>query len=158
VPAGKKIHFDPSVPEKLNPSDFKFTRSRRHRTTVNGRVIVDYSYNDDYFRFRTDIDYTMGYDGKLKDPVGRSVNDNDYYRYDNEGSDTSENKDTLNIHQQLEQEKKKREESDKKIKELEKKQKETKPSTGAVENSESKEDRAVAKASTPIFSLTQSFF
>ena len=66
--------------------------------------------------------------------------------------------DTLSIKQQLEEEKRKREESDKKIKDLEKKQKETKSPTGAVESIETKEKGAVAKASIPVFSLAQSFF
>jgi phage shock protein PspC (stress-responsive transcriptional regulator) len=151
VPVGKKIHFDSSVPDKLNPANFKIKRTRRHRTTMNGRVIVDYSYGDNYFRFRTDIDYIMGIDGKLKDPSGNSINSSEYYMYYDESNDT------LNLRQQLEEEKRKREESDKKIKELEKKQKETKLPTGAAESMESK-DGTVARASIPVFSLVKSFF
>jgi hypothetical protein len=96
----------------------------------------------------------MGIDGKLKDPSGRPVNNNDYYRYDNEDDNT----DTLNIRRQLQEEKRKREESDKRIKELEKKQKESKPVTGKEESMESNEDGTVARSSTPVFSLVESFF
>ena len=158
IPAGKKIHFDPSIREKLNPSDFKFKRSRRYRTTVNGRVVTNYTYDDQYFQYRTDIDYTMGIDGKLKDPSGRPVNNNEYYRYDNKNNVAPVNNDTLNIRQQLEQEKKKRDESERKIKELEKKQKETKPSTRLDEKTGSKNAITFAKASIPVFSLSESFF
>ncbi len=150
IPVGKKIHFDPSVPGKLSPANFKFRRTSRHRTTINGRVIADYYYDDDYFRFRTDVDYTMGYDGRLKDPSGNSVSRNDYYRYDNR------NNDTLTIQQQIDDEKRKKEESDKKIRDLEKKQKESKSSTGSLESMDGKDDE-IASARTPIFSLVKSF-
>jgi phage shock protein PspC (stress-responsive transcriptional regulator) len=152
IPAGKKIHFDPSVPEKLNPADFKFRKSYRHRTVVNGRVITSYFNDDDYFRFRTDMDYEMGIDGKLKDPAGKAVNNSDYYRYDNDNES-----DSLNIKQQLEEERRKNKESEKRIKELEKKEKGTKSSTGDVENMNDKDDVASSSPS-PVFSLVESFF
>jgi phage shock protein PspC (stress-responsive transcriptional regulator) len=154
VPVGKKIRFDRSVPEKLNPSDFKFNRIRRYTTTVNGRTVRNDYYDDNYFRFRTDVDYTMGVDGNLKDPSGKSVNDRDYYRYDNNTNEATENKDTLNVDQQLEQENQKKTESERKIKELEKKKKESKPS-GKLKKNKSNDE--VANASVPVFSLVESF-
>jgi len=157
VPVGKKLRFDPSVPEKLNPANFKFNKTSR-KTFVNGRVIRSYSFDESYFHFRTDVDYTMGINGKLQDKSGRTVEYNDYYRYD-EDQDAVDpgNTDSLNIQQQLEQEKKKKEESEKKIRDLEKKQKETKQSTGRQEG-KLNDDGTVAKASKHIFSLTESFF
>ena len=155
VPLGKKIHFDRSVPEKLNPSDFKFHSIRRYKTTVNGRTISNYSDEDDYFRFRTDLDYTMAVDGNLKDPSGKSVNDHDYYRYDN-NNETKENKDTLSVDQQLQQEKQKKardqEEHDKRIKELEKEQKESKQKTGFI-MIKNDNDKAIASSVAAIYPL-----
>jgi len=145
VPVGKKIRFDGSVKDKLNPADFKIRRNYHRRGGI------DIQINDDYnFRFRSDIDYIMGVDGNLKDPAGNTVNNNDNYRYKPVSNDSQ------NIQQQLDEEKRIREESDKKIKELEKKQKEIKPSTGATENMEDKDD-AVAGSPSPIFSLVGMF-
>ncbi len=162
VPLGKKIRFDRSVPEKLNPSDFKFNTIRRYKTTINGVTVSSHSYDDNYFRFRTDVDYTMGLDGNLKDPSGKSVNDRDYYRYDNDEYNQENKTDTLTVDQQLEQLKKKQDESEKerkdreqKIKELEKKQKEAKPS-GFIEKIKNRNDREVAKGS-PVYSMVESF-
>jgi len=81
---------------------------------------------------------------------------NDNFRYYEDQNDVNNsNNDSLNIQQQLDKEKKKREESDRKIKELEKKQKEPKQSTG---KRDSEDDGTVAKASRRIFSLTEAFF
>lgn len=148
IPVGKKIRFDQTV-DKLNPSDLKWRSSTTHRRTrINGRIVNEYYRDEDYFRFNTDVDYTMTADNKLTDPSGRTIypgNDyrnNNNYRYDNR-SET----DTLSIQQQLEQ--KKRE-----IKELEKKQKESRKSTG--EQGNRKEDETVAKTSIPVFSTVGS--
>jgi len=155
VPVGKKLRFDPSVPEKLNPANFRINRTTR-KTFVNGRVIRSYSFDESYFHFRTDVDYTMGINGKLQDNSGRQVEYNDNFRYYDDQNDVdNSNNDSLNIQQQLDQEKKKREESDRKIKELQKKQKETKQSTG---KRDIEDDGTVAKASRRIFSLTEAFF
>jgi len=153
VPAGKKIYFDPSVTEKLNPSDFKFRRSRRHTTRVNGRITVDYYTDNDYFRFQTGVDYTMGIDGKLRDPAGRILD-----RYNYNWYDAARKPNKIRVKKQIKNEKRKKEESEKKIKELEKKQKEIKPTTGKKESMESNDEGTVAKSSVPVFSLVESFF
>src|SRR5206468_7094302 len=76
VPVNKKINFDESVPDKLNPMNFKLKRTFHRKTRINGLVITDYDYNDYYFRFRTGVDYVMGVDGRLKDPTGKTINNN----------------------------------------------------------------------------------
>jgi hypothetical protein len=126
VPIGKKIRFDRSIPEKLNPSNFEIRKRYRSRTTINGHVIKDYSYNDDYFRFIPNVDYVMGIDGSLRDPAGNLIDKNNYNRYEPPVNDS------LNTEQQLQEEKRKREESDRKIRDLEKKQKDIKQKTGAI--------------------------
>jgi phage shock protein PspC (stress-responsive transcriptional regulator) len=164
IPVGKKIHFDRTVPEKLNFSDFKFNRTHRSTTTINGRVVRKSWYDDDYFRFRTDVDYTMGNDGNLKDPSGKSVNDRDYYRYnDNQQWESNENNDSLNLQRQIQEEKQKineserqRKESEQRIKDLEEK-KNKKQSFNKKESLDDKDD-AVASASSPVFSLVRTFF
>lgn len=156
VPAGKKIYFDHSVLEKLNPADFR--RSRRHssKTTINGRVIRSYSYDDRAFPYQTGVEYTMGIDGKLKDPAGRVIDQYNYNWYDPSTNNTN---DTLNLKQQLEEEKRQREEKDKKIKEIEDKLKGSgSGSTGAVEVLTANDDRYAVNTLSPVFSLTKTFF
>lgn len=155
VPAGKKIRFDPTIPEKLNPANFKIKRSYRHRTTINGRTVWNYDYEDGYFRFRTDIDYIMGIDGKLKDPAGRTVNNRDYYRYD----DRVNSGDTSVIRQQIEEEKlrqqeieRQQKESEDRLKELEKRQREGRSSTGMSKLPDAKAPIVVLTHS-PVLSL-----
>jgi phage shock protein PspC (stress-responsive transcriptional regulator) len=158
VPAGKKIRFDPTVPEKLNPSDFKFRRRGHRRTIIDGRVIEDYYDSDGYFRFRTDIDYTMGIDGKLKDPSGKSVNNNDYYRYD----DDKQESDSKNVKPSVEDQRKKVEEEQKKLKQMEdeenNKNKEQQKSNGGIQENMDDEEAAIGNSPTPVFSLVKSFF
>ena len=165
VPLGKKIRFDRSVPEKLNPADLNFRHTRRFKTTVNGHVVRSYTYDGMYFRYSSDLDYTMGMDGSLKDPSGRTVESSDYYRYDRGTSQpvqATDSSGSQTLQQQLEQQKHRRdqqakdlEESNKKIKELEKKQKDTKSSGRNSENSS--RNNEVAKSSKPIYSIAQSF-
>jgi hypothetical protein len=78
IPAGKKIRFDRSVNDKLNPVDF------------------DYNDGHDYYWYRLspDTDYTMGDDNLLRDGAGVPVRDNDYrYRRNNNYPDTTESLD-----------------------------------------------------------------
>jgi len=147
VPVGKKIHFDRSVPDKLNPANFEMKRTRRHRTTVNGRTIVDFSYSDDYFHFRTDVDYVMDIDGNLKDPSGNVIKKDDYYRY------TPPINDSGYIQDQLNEEKRKKEESEKRIKDLENKQKEIKKVTGYIKAVHNRQDDVAANSTSSIYPL-----
>lgn len=69
VPVGKKIRFDRSIREKLNPVKMKIK-------TRNSRGIVDVDLNDDWgrFRYHSDIDYQMDAEGNLRDEQGRILN------------------------------------------------------------------------------------
>ena len=138
VPVGRKIRFDESVNEKLNPVKFKVKRTYRNRRVVN--IEVD---EDNYFHFRSGVDYIMGIDGSLKDPLGNTAPTNDY-RY--EGKDT-----TINIQQEIENERRRKEESERKIKELENKQKEAKPNS--LKNLKTDEKNALAGSPSSVFSL-----
>lgn len=150
VPAGKKISFDHTVLEKLNPSDFKRKRKYSSKTIINGRVVRRYSY-DDNFHYQTGVDYTMGIDGKMRDPLGRIIDEHNYNWYD-----PSMQNDTIHIKQQLEEEKRQREEKDRKIKELEDKLQKS-GSTGAVESLDDEEESYAANTS-PVFSLVKTYF
>jgi phage shock protein PspC (stress-responsive transcriptional regulator) len=76
VPAGKKINFHESV-NKLNPTDIMV---RRHGSySRKGRVNIDFDENYS-FPWSSNVDYTMGEDGELKDGTGKTIRDD--YRYD----------------------------------------------------------------------------
>ncbi len=139
VPVGKKIKFDESVKEKLNPLNFRI-RKRYYR-----RKLVSIEVNDDrYFRFKTGVDYTMGEDGLLKDPAGGSVSQPDNnYRYDKN--------DSLNLEKTIEQKKQE-------LKELEEKKakQQAKPNV-IIKKKTDTENGAVALRSSPDFTLVQFF-
>ena len=134
IPVGKKIRFDASVNEKLNPTSFRIRRSYRRNGSVDLRINEDVYMN----RFRSDVDYIMGIDGILKDADGKAIV-NDYYRY--EQNDSNELKRSI--------ERKKEE-----LRELEEKQKIQKNSTSRLENMEDDDEKDfVASAPSPVFSL-----
>ena len=139
VPVGKKIRFDESVNDKLNPANIRVKRSyRRNR-------IVDIDVEDDYWhRFRAGVDYVMGIDGSLKDISGGTAIKSEGYRYDEK--DSNQIKEEIEI--------KKRE-----LKELEElKKKETKPGASNTESMEDTEsDNAFTSTVSPVFSLVRYF-
>jgi len=138
VPVEKKIRFDASIREKLNPADFKIRRNYRHRGGP------DIQFSDDYnFYFRSDVDYTMGVDGILKDPSGNKANENNDYRYKPESNDTA-------LPGQHKERKQTPEESGKK-------QKEIKNSTGKIESMDEDETTVSAGSPSPVFSLLGMF-
>lgn len=84
VPVGKKIRFDRSVNEKLNPVGFFINRTYRNRRVVGIEI-----NEEDVQRFRSDVDYIMGVDGVPRDSDGNKPtrNSNDYrYKPDNDTS------------------------------------------------------------------------
>ncbi len=137
VPVGKKIRFDGSVNEKLNPTSFRIKRNYRRNRVVNISIDDDIYMN----RFRSDVDYIMGIDGNLKDAAGKDIINNDYRYRDN---------DSIELKRSIEQ---KRQE----LKELEERQKEQKPATGREESMDDNEEVTV-NSITPGFSLFKSFF
>lgn len=164
VPKGKKIRFDESVDQKLNSIDVKVDRSRR-RNRING---IQINTEERRYRYQPGIDYTMGIDGELKRPDGTSVskyntittttvtNPDGDYRYEQNDSIRKVKQDE-EIQRQLNEEKRKREESDKRIKEIEEKLKTStnKPTVYKLEVTE--EQEALVGQPTPGFSLVEWF-
>jgi hypothetical protein len=139
VPVGKKIRFDESVNDKLNPTSFKIRR--RYSRSHNG--IVDTRINEDVFmnRFRSDVDYIMGIDGILRDTEGKTLV-NDFYRY--------QENDSAELKRSIEQKKQE-------LKELEEKQKKQKSTSFNYKKINNKADNAVAGSPLQVFSLITQF-
>lgn len=78
VPAGKKIKFDWSVDEKLDPVGVHVRRTTRKNRGVRIRISEDYSGS-----LPANVHYTMGDDNILRDPEGKPATvDYDNYNYD----------------------------------------------------------------------------
>jgi phage shock protein PspC (stress-responsive transcriptional regulator) len=142
IPEGKAIRFDETVNRKLNPGSFG---PRKRRNSDRERWGFDENY---YFRsLRSNIDYIMGADSRLRDasglPAGAHRTD---YRYDG-GTDT------MGLRLELENEKRKREESDRRIRDLENQQKEEKKPTSEVFDKSVKPDDIMGSSPTiiPLF-------
>jgi len=154
VPAGKKIRFDETI-SKLHAFNISINERRRWHK----RDRVDWDVDDESFGYKTNVDYTMGADGNLKDPGGVAVKtrmDNDY-RYPVTDSSVKDNQQN-DIQKQIDEEKRKKEESDMKIKELEDKQKAagSKP-TVISKTVKENEDEVFAGGPSPVSSLIQYF-
>lgn len=152
VPVGRKIRFDRSVIDKLNPVNIR-VRDRRHRGMD---IVIDDENNR--FRFRPDVDYTMDIDGELKDSTGAkatSPSDNDY-RYPGADS-TVNNNNTDDIQKQIDAEKRKKEESERKIKELEDRKKTPAPNTGINPPAGSNTEKNFAIGPSPVSAVSQWF-
>lgn len=139
IPVGKKIRFDRSVNDKLNQTGFRINRSYRRKGLVDIRIEDDI-YMD---RFNSDVDYTMGADGNLKDSAGKDIINDDDYRYNDN--------DSIELKRSIEQKKLE-------LKELEEKQKEQQKSNGSIKESMDDEEAGIGSSPTPVFSLVKSFF
>ncbi|MBL7722946.1 MAG: PspC domain-containing protein [Chitinophagaceae bacterium] len=152
VPVGKKIRFDESVREKLNPVKFKVKRK------YNKGRIVDIQVDDDYsFEYRTGVDYTMGIDGRLKGDDGKDLienrSKNNDYRYQSNDSSIKTGQQADDIQKALEEEKRKKEESEKRIKELEEKQKAAKPVSIKIKKNNTGTEGSFAVIPSPVSTL-----
>lgn len=138
VPIGKKIRFDQSVTDKLNPVQFRIKRSWKKRRPFDVRFDDSYS-----FRYTTDVDYIMGIDGYLSDASGKKFID--------EERRTEEN-DSIQLQRDIERKKQE-------LKELEdrknKKQSSVKPESM---DDETDVTRSSTSISSPMFSIAKSFF
>ncbi|HEX4875396.1 MAG TPA: PspC domain-containing protein [Chitinophagaceae bacterium] len=148
VPAGKKIRFDESIERKLNAINVKVKRSYR-RNRISG---IEIQNDEQAFRFRTGIDYTMGVDGELKAPDGTTINqpaDNEY-RY----NDNSNNKanDSLQLEKSIEQKKKELQDLEEK-----KKKQEQKSTTKLIRYNKGAETGSYASGPNPASSLVEWF-
>lgn len=76
VPAGKKIRFDETVKERLNPFNFRVMKYRNWKDGF--RLEINDNNN---FLWDVNTDYTMSNDGRLIGPDGSSIKSNGDYRY-----------------------------------------------------------------------------
>ncbi|MBI5858370.1 MAG: PspC domain-containing protein [Sphingobacteriales bacterium] len=138
VPVGKKIRFDESVKEKLNPTNFRIKKYYRKRKVVNIEI------NDDRnFRFRTGVDYTMNAGGQLAGPDDTvTPSNNNDYRY--------EKKDSIDVDKEIEKKKKE-------LKELEDKKNKQQPGTTMKKIKQNNNSDLVIQTSTPGLSVIQFF-
>jgi phage shock protein PspC (stress-responsive transcriptional regulator) len=135
VPVGKRIRFDGSVKDKLNPANFRVRRTYRRKGGIDIQFDNDYS-----FRFKSDVDYIMGIDGNLKDTEGKNIVNDDYHYQQN---------DSLELKRSIEQKKQE-------LKELEEKQKKQKSTTWKQESMDDDKE-AVASSPSSVFSLVTMF-
>ncbi|HEU5165067.1 MAG TPA: PspC domain-containing protein [Chitinophagaceae bacterium] len=152
VPVGKKLRFDESITDKLNPVEVRM-RDRRSRLR---RARIDIDYND-WFEYRTNVDYVMTDKGTLVDPnrptdtTSSSKNRTGDYRYEDAQPSTANS---------LEEQRRKVQEEQQKLKDMEqeknKKQKDSISGNGKKESLDD-EDGDDDVAGSPIFSLVQIF-
>jgi phage shock protein PspC (stress-responsive transcriptional regulator) len=147
VPENKKIRFDESITQKLNPVEIKVRdRSRRLR---RARINIDV---EDWFQYRTGVDYTMSKDGELVDPSRpasskpASPTSSDY-RYEQEQKQLNS----------VEEQRKKVEEEQRKLKEMEENQKKQTIKDSVKKESIDDEEEDTGVAGSPVFSLLKIF-
>jgi phage shock protein PspC (stress-responsive transcriptional regulator) len=75
VPEGKRLRFDESVDNKLNPYTVRVRKNRNWKRGVN----IEFDASD-RFPWRMNVDYIMGKDGQLRNPNADS-GDNNNFRY-----------------------------------------------------------------------------
>lgn len=148
VPVGKKIRFDESITRKLNPVEIKMNENRRR---LRRSITIDY---DDWFEYRTNVDYIMTADGDkgtLVDPnrpvetKTTSPSSTSDYRYQQTPAKDS-----------LEEQRRKVQEEQQKLKDMEEKRK--KDSIQGNSKKESMDDNKDGDiAGYPVFSLIQVF-
>lgn len=150
VPAGKKIRFDNSVRDKLNPVKIG------HRGRRRGNVEV--IFNDDYFWWRSNTDYVMQPNGELTDITGRKISGDDSYRYEQEWHDS------VDIDRQLKDKEREIEELRKRKEEI--RTPERRDTTGVYKykpaaKGDAKNEEGIianAKVYSPVLSLNETFF
>jgi phage shock protein PspC (stress-responsive transcriptional regulator) len=105
MPAGKKINFDESVIDAYNP--WVVRRSVKAGRYWGRRWQSDWDY-DDFFNLQSDIDYTMGEDGVLFDPLKppKKENNNNYRYEDNNDEKQNRKKELQKELKQIEQQEK----------------------------------------------------
>ena len=152
VPVGKKLRFDESITDKLNPVEVRM-RDRRSRLR---RSRIDMDYND-WFEYRTNVDYVMTEKGTLVDPnkptettTSASKSQTGDYRYEDAQPSTINS---------IEEQRRKVQEEQQKLKEMEESKKPKKDSISGNSKKESldDEDHNEDVAGAPIFSLVQIF-
>lgn len=165
IPEGKKIRFDRTVNEKLNPVNFRIKRTYRKRRVVG--IEVDEIYSQ---RLRSETDYIMGSDNILRDTQGNKAsnstgNYDGSYRYDS--NDSVITQPASDIQKQIEEEKRKEEirkeqrrredeETERRLRELKEKATNNKPTVFKNKGADNGEEGIVAGPS-PVSSMMQWF-
>jgi hypothetical protein len=150
VPVGKKLRFDESITDKLNPVEVKM-RDRRSRLR-RGRIDIDYN---EWFEYKTNVDYVMTENGTLEDPnkpatTSKPSTQTGDYRYDDSKPASSDS---------LENQRRKVQEEQQRLKDMEEKSKKQKDSISGNSKKESMDDKDNQEgiAGSPILSLVQVF-
>ena len=151
VPVGKKLRFDGSVTDKLNPVEVRI--DNRNRRLGRTRIDIDYQ---DWFEYRADVDYVMTENG-LVDPNKPAKITTTSTSTDTEGrSDYRYNDSQPATTNSIEEQRRKVQEEQQKLKDMENKNKKDSISgNGKVESMDDTEDGDVA--GSPVFSLIQIF-
>ncbi len=153
VPVGKKIRFDESVKKKLNSINVKVKKSLRRDRAID--VVID--DEEDNFHYIPGIDYVMGPGGELTGPGGiKTTQPDKNYRYQQADS-TAPAADPTEIQKLLDEEKRKKEESDRKIRELEEKMKTSRPGALIRDMKKTRTNGAFAMGPSPVNSVAQWF-
>lgn len=156
IPIGKKIRFDESVNDKLNPVNVRVERSRRRNRVVGFDIDSDYRSH----RYRSGVDYIMDINGRLKDENGTEVKDavvpDSNYRYPGNNT-TPSNTPENDIQKRIDIEKRKKEESEKIIRDLEEAKKKSQTSIKKTIKKVNTEEKAFASGPLPASSLVQWF-
>ncbi len=138
VPAGKKIRFDQTVEDRLNPFNIRIRRYRSWRNNVNIEV-----NGHESFPWSVNTDYTMGTDGELRSSDGNIVPNNNDYRY--------RKTDSSDLDKSIEQ-------KEKELNDLKEKKKKQGKSISYLNNScSNKKIEAAIMTPSPIFSLVSTF-
>lgn len=138
VPVGKKIRFDESVRNKLNPMNVKVKRTRGWRRGIE--IDVDDYYS---FRWKSNTDYVMGVDGELKNSDGSPVIDYQY-RY-------NDSNDSMDLEKSIEEKKEE-------LRKLEEKKREQQMDKGTARKEsmdDCREDEIYSNSSSPVMTLVR---
>jgi phage shock protein PspC (stress-responsive transcriptional regulator) len=121
VPVGKRIMFDESVENRINPGRIRvgINKDRRDRRNRRDRG-WDYEWDSDnsYFNWKTGVNYVMSPTGQLVDesaPVTTDPGATDTYEYKGGSED---------INKEIEEQRRRMQEEEKKLRELEQKRNE----------------------------------
>jgi hypothetical protein len=143
VPAGRKIRFDETVEDRLNPFNIRIRRYRGWRNNVRFEVNESES-----FPWNVNTDYIMGKDGQLHNPDGSSVESNSNYRY--------KQTDSSDLDKSIQQKEKELNDLKEKKKQREEKKQGT-PIGYVPVNLENTKSQAAVITPSPIFSLVNTF-
>jgi phage shock protein PspC (stress-responsive transcriptional regulator) len=141
VPVGKRVRFDDSVREKLNPYNIRIREDRRW-----GRRDIDVEWDEyDYFEWKPNVDYIMTDRGELVEAGFTTRNSDGTYEYTPPVTDTAK---------LIEEQRLKVEEEQRKLRELE--EKKTNTNTTKIDlrkKTRVKSDLIHFQMPSPVFSL-----